>query len=538
MGQNLFKKIFSLLIIFTFAINGFVFARKEGMTTRKTEEVLPPFEFIQSTKGAEIKGEIKIEGKIKDANSVEFYYQSTGAILAVYLGKGERKGEDLWQYSWNSNSTPNGDYEIFAKIINQYGEYKSEKIKITIDNPPLKDEKKEEELKIGHQQIKEEIEKREKEIFEERQRIGQEISETLKTKENQKEVEEGVGELIEKVKEVSQAEKDIEKIKEVEKKQEEKVKNFEKELKKIQQIPELQRKILEEEKKNQIETEKVEKQKTQEEIVTLKQKLERKTKEKEKVKEDILERIKPEEKEKISAKLENLEGKVKEKEKNKIEREEILLKDSDSDGLSDEFELWLETDPFNPDSDGDGFLDGVEYKTGYSPLKPGSADKIIYQDPQKVLPKKSDVYRVEKIEKVTLPSSEIGLKFSGKGLPNSFVTLYIFSVPIVVAVKTNSNGYWEYTLDKPLTDGEHRVYAALTNNHGQVEARSETFVFVKTGEKIFRIFEIQAEAVSPVQTLQKPFIILILAIIILALAIALIIISLLTKKKIEKIKRV
>lgn len=46
-------------------------------------------------------------------------------------------------------------------------------------------------------------------------------------------------------------------------------------------------------------------------------------------------------------------------------------KDSDGDGLSDEYELQIGTDPFNPDTDGDGLTDGEEvnkYKT--NPLNP------------------------------------------------------------------------------------------------------------------------------------------------------------------------
>jgi len=54
MSQNLFRKIFSLLIIFSLATNGFVFAQKEGKTIKKTEEVMPTFEFIQPKEGAEI----------------------------------------------------------------------------------------------------------------------------------------------------------------------------------------------------------------------------------------------------------------------------------------------------------------------------------------------------------------------------------------------------------------------------------------------------------------------------------------------------
>ena len=47
--------------------------------------------------------------------------------------------------------------------------------------------------------------------------------------------------------------------------------------------------------------------------------------------------------------------------------------DSDQDGLADQLEEALGTDPFNNDTDGDGFLDGVEVKSGYNPLGPGRA---------------------------------------------------------------------------------------------------------------------------------------------------------------------
>ena len=46
--------------------------------------------------------------------------------------------------------------------------------------------------------------------------------------------------------------------------------------------------------------------------------------------------------------------------------------DSDDDGLSDkdEINIW-HTDPYNPDTDGDGYLDGDEVKSGYNPLGEG-----------------------------------------------------------------------------------------------------------------------------------------------------------------------
>jgi hypothetical protein len=46
--------------------------------------------------------------------------------------------------------------------------------------------------------------------------------------------------------------------------------------------------------------------------------------------------------------------------------------DSDNDGLSDgdEVNIW-KSNPMNPDTDGDTYLDGAEVKNGYSPIGPG-----------------------------------------------------------------------------------------------------------------------------------------------------------------------
>lgn len=41
--------------------------------------------------------------------------------------------------------------------------------------------------------------------------------------------------------------------------------------------------------------------------------------------------------------------------------------DTDNDGLSDEREAYFYTDPNNPDTDGDGYLDGEEIDQGFSP---------------------------------------------------------------------------------------------------------------------------------------------------------------------------
>ena len=44
------------------------------------------------------------------------------------------------------------------------------------------------------------------------------------------------------------------------------------------------------------------------------------------------------------------------------------IKDSDGDGLTDDFEEAIGTNPNSPDSDGDGVSDGVEVGSGTDPL--------------------------------------------------------------------------------------------------------------------------------------------------------------------------
>jgi len=50
--------------------------------------------------------------------------------------------------------------------------------------------------------------------------------------------------------------------------------------------------------------------------------------------------------------------------------------DTDHDGLSDNMESIYGTDSNNPDSDGDGYLDGEEIVSGYDPLKAAPDDRL------------------------------------------------------------------------------------------------------------------------------------------------------------------
>lgn len=57
-----------------------------------------------------------------------------------------------------------------------------------------------------------------------------------------------------------------------------------------------------------------------------------------------------------------------------------IFQDSDQDGLTNEEEKTYGTDPYNSDTDGDGYSDGVEVQSGYNPLKPAPGDKIVNEN--------------------------------------------------------------------------------------------------------------------------------------------------------------
>ena len=59
-------------------------------------------------------------------------------------------------------------------------------------------------------------------------------------------------------------------------------------------------------------------------------------------------------------------------------RTEESLKDSDNDGLKDWEEELFHTDLLNPDTDGDGYLDGEEVDSGHNPLVKAPGDKLTF----------------------------------------------------------------------------------------------------------------------------------------------------------------
>jgi hypothetical protein len=163
--------------------------------------------------------------------------------------------------------------------------------------------------------------------------------------------------------------------------------------------------------------------------------------------------------------------------------------DPDKDGLSNNDEFRYGTNPLNPDTDNDGKKDGEEIAAGTDPLKSsakGEEDKITFESPKDAGTVRSEIYQVTNVEMVEASEGNTKqMKLTGKGPANSYINVYIYSgEPVIVTVKTDSNGDWTYVVDKELDDGNHEVYVAVTNNSGAIKAKSEPLPFVKTAQAV------------------------------------------------------
>jgi len=162
----------------------------------------------------------------------------------------------------------------------------------------------------------------------------------------------------------------------------------------------------------------------------------------------------------------------------------LVFEDSDDDGLSDYDELYIyKTDPNNARTIGEGKTDGQKISEGINPLSE-TEEKIKHQDPRDdTLSFVSSEYNVKKIELIKESEAEKGkLSFEGVALPNTYVTLYIYSTPIIVAIKTDDSGSWSYELERELENGEHQMFVATVDNSGKIIARSNPILFTKTAD--------------------------------------------------------
>jgi hypothetical protein len=521
---------------------------------------------------------------VNGAVTVEFYYKLLPSATPVYLGSALSDG-DQWNFDWDTTKTPNGNVLFYARIKNSYGEYDSKEISINVSNEIAQNSEEKNKLAQNISEATKQIAAKEQETVSKQEEAGAAIMASAqkvveeagnagearkKADEGKKDIESAIGQFVDNVKKENALANSFQNQQEEKSQIEEKISNAQDELKDISRILEKgdanldqsqleSAKRLQEAKKASLESYTAEKEKIDLNIKSTQEQLSAVKNEKEKTKEQVLQvnrdivgaaekaaspdsaptlaEMKAEAEKTVGSNLQNLETAVVSSEKAKEEQSQVLNKDSDGDGLSDAEEIRLKTDPLNPDSDGDGYLDKTEYALGYNPLDPSPADKIIYGDPRSADVKSSENFTVESAQILPSDGEQKGLKIQGKGLSNSFVTVYIYSTPVVMVTKTDENGNWSVTLDKDLSDGNHEVYVALTNNFGAITDKSEAFTFTKMGNNVAAItlssLSGQANG-GPVAMLQNNMIVLVIVIIVLAVIISLAIIGFFSRRKISR----
>jgi hypothetical protein len=201
--------------------------------------------------------------------------------------------------------------------------------------------------------------------------------------------------------------------------------------------------------------------------------------------------------------------------------------DPDGDGLSNDEEYRFGTDPLKADSDNDGLADSTEIESGHDPIKSAAdegGDAVIFENPKESGILAKEKYEVKNVEVIENNGGK-KLKINGKGPPNTYVTVYIYSDPIVLTIKTDNDGNWSYVLDQDIGDGQHEVYVAVTDNTGRVGEKSEPLAFIKTAEAVTIIPPAEAAAAeraeSPTEAWYKGGIFLFISIVFAGLMLAL-----------------
>lgn len=217
---------------------------------------------------------------------------------------------------------------------------------------------------------------------------------------------------------------------------------------------------------------------------------------------------------------------------------ELLFKDTNGDGISDYESIHLyNIDPEKPAPvavyEGREINAAEKILLGFDPSKTELV-KISPEEPKNSIASETPAYKVNNVKL----SEEKKVSISGWALPNAFVTLYIYSTPIIVTVQANNDGEWQYMIDKELENGDHTVYAASVDNSGKIVVKSSAVAFVKTAEAatIIPVAPISVSNVKEPELLRYNTIIVMVVIFVSLVLIFLVIVGIMSRRNNNSIK--
>lgn len=456
---------------------GTVITTVGSSTAQNTQQPITPNIFVKIQSESPLHGTVPILVEVQDALGVELYALPNGSLVQRYLGTARRIDTDAWSFVWDTTLVPNGDYKLYAYVKNAYGTYFKEssagKVQNDISIAYTETQQKSIETLTGigmqqeklsivselpapivtetRQHVPEEPEPQADESAPEAVPVKENTQTTIVTRQNTAE---------------ELPDEDLEKVRNV-------LESYQDEIN-----AELQRLASATRMKDAASVEKIKTRLNELKRTIATSRLD----------EADQTRLTNTINEYVDKAVVRVERDVEKMEKVITERtQEKAVTDADKDGISDYDEVNIySTDPYSADSDNDGFQDGAEILNGYNPKDAVAEVPIAYESPKEAGIVREDILKIDAVLSAakneptaeTVPAAII----SGKGLPNSFVTLYIFSTPIVVTLKTDTEGSWIYRFDKELEDGAHEVYVGVTDNAGKIVAKSQPFSFVKEAE--------------------------------------------------------
>ncbi len=436
-------------------------AEKTSTSTLQTPvQDLKPEVSIDIQGNIPLKGSVGLKIDVQSASKVAVFAQKKGELIERFLGNAKSVDTDTWVFYVDTKNVPNGEYAFVAKVQNSYGEYseKTQLVKV-FNEVALPNEAEQKTIAVIN-----EVEKEAVKQFP----IGSQPAPTTPGAPEQLHIDEAQPDVRPEIK------ANFDDVK----------KSVDEELKLLSSAIRLG---------------------DQEKIARIRENIATKLADAPQGEEDneSVRELKKRTEDYVAEATAKVEEKVAFTNKLFTERtKEKIQLDSDKDGISDYDEVTLfKTNPYAGDTDNDGFVDSAEIQSGFDPLDARGEVLITHESPKEAGIERTDVFEVVSI--VAVPKTEVtedvapAAVISGKAMPNSFVTLYVYSTPVVVTVKTEADGSWAYRFDKELEDGEHEVYVAVTDNAGKIVAKSKPFAFVKEAEAFSGVTNPNQAAAAP-----------------------------------------
>lgn len=430
-------------------------------TTRVNEAELKPEISLSFSKETPLSGSVVMKIKSSQLSWVELYAQPKTSLTPFFLGIASQQSPDEWIFSWETKQSPNGEYEVYARGKTVYGFVEGAHQKINIANGIATEFSLSEEKKLdSYIDAKNALTRK----VEDADFLTDSSSSTVLEPEDQAYVQ-PIASFIKEMSLDDEVSPEVETL----------LQKFRTSLQeKLEALSRSERAGNQDEVQNTLNAIESLKQDT---VAGIPKSIDDK---------DVTLRIEGYVYQIISV-LQELT----------INNERILKErigdsvtlDSDKDEISDYDEINLyKTNPFVADTDGDSFIDGLEVKNGFDPHNSVAEALVTHESPRDNGVLREDLLVVDSVTALrTEGDADTTHKtakalISGKGLPNSFVTIYVFSTPVVSTVRTDAQGTWSYIFDKEIEEGTHDVYVGITDNQGRIVAKSKPLSFVKEAE--------------------------------------------------------